>query len=186
MKHFSILTVLAAALFASALPAQTLTLTGPAMARPGSTVAVNVTLAAPPVSLAATQWSVTLPAGYVATAVAGAASTTAAKTLYCNPLSTLCLTVGINTNLYAAGVVATYSLVVPATAAPGPVTIPLSGVVGATLDGSAAVLNAGTAYTFNVLTRTDLNGDGKVDILDLQLMIQEILTGSPTTRMVTG
>jgi len=42
-------------LCAVSLPAQTLTLTGPATARPGSTIAVNLTLANPPASLAALQ-----------------------------------------------------------------------------------------------------------------------------------
>jgi hypothetical protein len=163
--------LLIALLFSALASAQTLTLTGPATARPGQTIAVNVMLADPPASLAATQWSVTLPTGYTATAVAGAASTAAAKDLYCSTLATTCLTVGINTNLYAAGVVATYSLAVPALATPGPVTIPLSGVVGATLAGDAAVLNAGAAYTFNVLSRWDLNGDGVVDVRDVQFLI---------------
>ena len=98
MKRVAALAILSAALAYG----QTLTLTGPATARPGTVIAVNVALASPPASLAALQWLVTLPAGYTATAVAGAASVTAAKTLYCNLASTTCLTVGINNNVYAA------------------------------------------------------------------------------------
>ena len=173
MKH-----VLAVSLLVSALAsAQTLTLTGPAKARPGQTISVQVVLASPPADLAATQWDATLPAGYTAAAVAGAATTAAAKTLYCNADSTRCLTVGINANLYAAGVVATYALKIPALAAPGPVTIPFCCAIGAQLSGNAAVLSAGVPYTFTVLRNADLNEDGAVDLLDLQMMIQEILAG---------
>ena len=93
---------------------QTLTLTGPATARQGQTIAVNLTLASPPASLVATQWTITLPQGYTATATAGAASITAAKDLYCNPTWDLCLTVGINANLYAAGgIVAVHQVTIP-------------------------------------------------------------------------
>jgi hypothetical protein len=144
-----------------------------------------VSLANPGADLAAMQWSLGLPTGYtVSKATAGAASTAAAKTLYCNAVWLNCLAVGINANLYAAGVVATHLVTVPAGATPGAAVItmpgatPLIGVVGATLIGDAAPLTVGPAYTVAVLATTDLNGDGKTDILDLQLMIQEILTGA--------
>jgi hypothetical protein len=169
--------LLLACAFAALAWGQTLTLTGPPTARPGTTIPVTLALAAPPASLAAAQWTVGLPAGYTATAAAGAASTAAAKTLHCKPDSTLCLTVGVNANLYAAGVVATYQLAIPANASPGQVSIPLTGVIGAALDGSSAGLGAGVPFAFAVLARTDLNGDGVTDVLDLQLMIQEILGG---------
>jgi len=166
-------------LIASAACGQTLTLTGPATARPGATIPVTLTLASPSVSLAAIQWTTAIPTGLTFSATAGAASNTALKTLYCGiPTSQICLAVGINGNSYAAGAVATYQVTVPANALPGNITIPLSGIVGATLDGNAATLTAGTPYFFAVLARADLNGDGRVDVLDLQLMIQEILTGT--------
>ena len=163
--------------FAALAWGQTLTLSGPATARPGATIPVTLTLASPPGTLAATQWTVTLPSGYTATATAGAASAAAAKTLYCKSDSTLCLTVGVNTNVYAAGVIANYQLIVPANASPGQVSIPLTGVIGAALDGSSAGLSAGVPFAFAVLATTDLNGDGVTNVLDLQLMIQEILGG---------
>lgn len=165
------------------LTAQTLTLTGPATARLGSTITVNLTLADPPVSLAALQWSVGLPTGFTATAVSGAASGTAAKTLYCNPPSTTCLTVGINNNVYAAGVIAAYSVTLPPALAPGPVTIPLSGLIGASLAGDNVPLTAGAAYSVLVLAPTDLNGDGKTDVQDLQIIIQQILTAGSTVTV---
>jgi len=168
-------------LFSALLAGQTLTLTGPATARPGQTIALNLTLSAPSENLAALQWTTAVPSGLTFTASAGAASNAAAKTLYCGmPTSQTCLTVGINSNLYTVGVVATYQVTVPANALPGNVGIPLTGLVGAKLDGTAAVIVAGTPYFFGVLARTDLNGDGKTDVLDLQLMIQEILTGTVT------
>jgi hypothetical protein len=161
--------------FAALAFGQTLTLTGPATLRPGAIVPVVLTLANPPANLAALQWTLTLPCGTV-TAVAGAASNLAGKTLYCNASSTTCLTAGIGTNLYATGAVATYSWTVPAFAVPGRVAISLAGLVGATLAGDNAPLT-GAEYNTLILARTDLNGDGKTDILDLQIMIQEILGG---------
>jgi hypothetical protein len=155
-----------------------LTLVGPPTLRPGTTVAVNVMLSNPHPELAAIQWSAALPTGFTASAwtcTAGAASTMAAKDLYCNPASTTCLTVGVNANLYAAGVVAIYSLTVPSTAPPGPVAIPLSGLSGATLGGADAPLTSGVPYNPVVLASTDLNGDGKTDVQDLQIVIQRIL-----------
>lgn len=162
-------------LWASSLLGQTLTLTGPATARPGSTIQLNLQLANT-TTIAALQWtSLTVPSGWVVRAVAGAASVTAAKELYCDPPWKLCLAVGINANLYAPGVVAVYTVTIPPNAAPGPVTIPLSSLVAATLDGGSTPITAGTAYSVQVLHQSDLNGDGKTDILDLQLMILEIL-----------
>lgn len=173
-----------AQIFAAVARGQTLTLTGPATARPGQTISVNVSLSGTAPDLAAMQWSLGLPTGYtVSKATAGAASTAAGKTLYCNAAWVNCLAVGINANLYAPGVVATHLVTVPLGATLGSATItipgaaPLIGVVGATLVGGAAPLTVGPAYAFNVLAPTDINGDGKTDIMDLQFMIQEILIG---------
>jgi hypothetical protein len=93
--------------------------------------------------------------------------------LYCNSTSVRCLTVGINTSLYAAGVVARYSIQVPVTATPGPVPIPLSGLVGATLEGLGSPLTPGSGYTLTVLRRSDLNGDGVVNVIDVQIVAKE-------------
>jgi len=173
MKRLAILLLLCAS-----LSAQTLTLVGPLTMRPGNTYGINVMLANPPADLAALQWSVALPAGYPASVwkcANGGASAAAAKDLYCNSAATTCLTVGINSNIYTAGVVAIYSLAVPAATTPGPIAIPLSGLVGATLAGDAASLTSGVLYNPVVLAPTDLNGDGKTDVQDLQIMIQRIL-----------
>lgn len=181
MKHIA-----AILLLAFTLSGQTLNLSGPATVRPGQTVTMNVSLAAPSVDLAAMQWSIALPSGYTATgATAGAASTAAGKALYCNTASTNCLTVGVNSSVYGAGVVVSYSIVVPAIAPPGTASVsmpgaaPLIGVLGATLAGGSSPLTVGTAWTFQVLAPTDLNGDGKTDLLDLQILIQQILNGGP-------
>lgn len=184
---------IAVLLLASSLLGQTLNLSGPPLVRPGQTIAVDVALTNPSADLAAMQWSLALPANYlVVRTTAGAASTAAGKVLYCNAPATNCLVVGVNTNVYGAGVVATYSIVVPAAAAPGPASIsmpgaaPLIGVLGATLTGGTAPLGVGTAYSFQVLAPTDLNGDGKTDILDLQILIQEILGGGPVANDQNG
>lgn len=123
-----ILILAALAAMAGVAQAQTLTLVGPATARPGQTIAVNVALASPSADLAAMQWSIGLPANYTAAkAAAGAASTAAGKSLYCNAAWTNCLVVGVNTSVYAAGVVATYSIAVPSTAVPDRLPSPCRG-----------------------------------------------------------
>ncbi len=154
----------------------TLTLSGPAAARNCATITINVNLSAPGPDLAALQWSVGLPLGITPTAVAGPASVAAGKLIYCGTNST-CLLVGVNTNVYpaAGGVVASYQLVIPGQVPPGPLAIPLSGLVAASLAGDNVPLVSGPTYTVNVLARTDLNGDGKTDVQDLQILIQEIL-----------
>lgn len=182
MRRLAILSILCAAM----LSAQTLTLTGPARVRPGTTVPVTLTLAVPPPSLAATQWTLTLPSGYTATAIAGAATMAAEKILYCRPDATLCLTVAAGANLYAGGVVATYQMTVPANAPAGNVTVPLLGIIGSALDGSSAPLGSGIPFAFAVLARTDLNGDGVTDKVDLNLMIQEVLSGGPPSTDPDG
>jgi hypothetical protein len=158
----------------------TLTLTGPATARPGDVISVNMTLVNVSQDLAALQWTAVPPSGYVTSVVAGAASNAVAKTLYCGlPASNICLTVGINNTTYTQGVVAIYSLTVPATALPGTVAFPLSGTMGATLVGNASLVAPGTPYMFSVLAAvTDLNGDGRTDMADLQIAIQGILSGT--------
>lgn len=181
---------IAALLLASSLAGQTLNLSGPPTARPGQTIAVEVSLANPQANplagLAAMQWSLALPPNYtIAKAAAGPASTAAGKALYCNTTWLNCLTVGIDTNLYGAGVVATYQIVVPIAAAPGPASIsmpgaaPLIGVIGSTLAGGTAPLGIGTPYSFTILSPTDLNGDGTTDIRDLEILIRQILDNAP-------
>jgi hypothetical protein len=162
----------------AALPAsgQTLTLTGPAAARPGQTIAVNLSLAGA-AGIAAWQADFGLPAGAAMSVAAGPASVAAEKTLYCRTDASRCLAVGINTLIYSGGVVAVCQVTIPQGATPGPLPIALSGLAGATLAGDNAPLTAGAAYNLLILARTDLNGDGKTDILDLQIMIQEILSG---------
>jgi hypothetical protein len=184
---------IAVLLLAPALLGQALNLSGPATARPGQTIAVDVLLASPSVDLAAMQWSIAPPPNYtIAKAAAGAASTAAGKSLYCNAPATNCLVVGVNTNVYGAGVVATYQVTVPAAATPGPVSIsmpgaaPLIGVIGSTLTGGTAPLSVGAPYSFLVLAPTDLNGDGKTDIQDLLILIQEILGGGPVAGNQNG
>jgi len=155
--------------------AQTLMLTGPANARPGETVTVAVAIASPGANLAALQWDVGLPSGFTATALGGAASVAASKTLVCNGTATRCLTYGVNIKVYGPGLVATYEVVIPTDQPAGVVAFPLSGLVGARLDGSSASVVAGAAYSLTILANTDLNGDGVTDVEDIQILIPIIL-----------
>ena len=183
MKTFFIVMMLAAA----GLGAQTktLTLTGPATAKPGDTVALTLTAAGGTnTNSAGIQWTMGLPSGgYTATATAGTAATAATKTLSCTADTTFCMLWGMNATIIGNGVVTTYSVKVPAGAVGGGVSFPLSGILGATAAGLAQAISAGTPYTLTVQVpiKQDLNGDGKTDAADVQLMVNEVVAaqGSP-------
>lgn len=174
-------------LVTGALAAQTATLilTGPATAAPGSSVTVSLGLAGSSgQNLAALQWTAIPPAGVTISSVAsGAASTAATKTPYCNTGNTLCILVGLSTAtppvitnaVYADGVVATLQVAIPATAAPGPMTIPLTGLLGASTAASGVTITSGTAYSLTVLNKCDVNKDGSVTYLDVQAVLNPAL-----------
>jgi hypothetical protein len=164
--------------------ALTLSLSAPTT-YPGATVTLNVSFAdaTPTAGASGFEWQLVPPAGLTpGVGTAGAAAITAAKALSCNNATFLCIETGINSNTFASGIVASYPLTVPATATPGTTfQFSLAGILGATLTGTAVANLPATApaITLTVLNRFDLNGDGKVDILDLQLLIQYILTNPP-------
>lgn len=164
------------------LAAQTLTLTGPTNVRPGQSVAIDLALggSAAPVGL---QWSLAMPAGITATATAGAGLGTA-KTLHCQ--APICLAVGLNVTPIVPGVVARYSVQVAPTAAKGVYQLPLTGLLAANADGEAIVLTSGPAYSLRVLARSDINGDGLTNGVDLGLMIDQVLGRAACADDQTG
>jgi hypothetical protein len=168
------------ALLALPLMAQNVTLTpsvgvvlSSATVKPGGTVTVSViyTDISPSVNVAGLQWTLSLPSGQMAPPTVGTVATAASKTLNCNGFK--CLVVGVNANVIGSGTVAQAVITAPTT--PGPYIVAAINVVGANLSANAVTLTTLPGATFTVTTPTDVNGDGKVDITDLQLDISQIL-----------
>lgn len=53
----------------------------------------------------------------------------------------------------------------------------LSGLLGASTTAGAVILSTGTPYTLKILSKCDVNGDGTVNVADVQLVISALLTG---------
>jgi len=130
---------------------------------------VTLDLAYAGASVDGLQWTTPLPSGVSTTAVAGSAATSssAQKTLYCNPAFSSCLLAGLNTNPLAAGQMAVYTATLPTAA--GSYTFSVTGTLGASATGTAVTVGAGSSIVIQVLSRYDLNGDGVVNIQDVQL-----------------
>lgn len=150
-----------------------LTLSGPQIVKAGTTPTLTLTLTNPqgtgPVGV---QWTTTLPAGVVVNSVT--LGGVGGKSLYCTPDSSMCMVVGMNTTTIPTGVVVGMSVKIPATAS-GTLSFPLTGLTGADATGSAYTLTNPTTYSVVVSPKQDLNGDGKVDELDMQVMVNEVL-----------
>lgn len=182
MKTLLLLISLSAALAAQT----TLTLSGPATARPGQSIDLVLSLAAPGPRPAGLQWTLELPAGATAAAQAGAAAVAAEKTLYCSEQATLCLLVALNQTTMAPGEVGKYTVTVPSTAAKGLYQIPLSGVMAASAQAVAQPIASGPVYEIRVLARSDINGDGVTNMADLQLILDQVFGRAPCSDDQNG
>lgn len=171
-----LLAVLSCSLYAQTVISQT----GPATVKPGGILTVNLQgQGGTDTGAAAFQWTVAMPSGYTATVQPGPAATAGNKTVQCTADAiSVCLLYGVNATVIGNGVLATYTVHVPANATPGPATFTLSGLVGASSSGTAISTAAGTPYTVTVVDKRDLNGDGKVDAADVQLMTNQVLAGT--------
>jgi len=163
--------------------AQTLTVTGPPTAAPGSTFQIQINLAGTTgQNLADLEWS--LPTGngvtYSApTVTPGGAA--AGKGVFCTTDNSTCVVVGLNqaantvsNNAVSDGGLAVLSVTMPASiTAPVPFTV--SNLVGASTLGAAVPIIPGTLYTIPVPNKCDVNGDGKVDGLDVGIMLNALL-----------
>ena len=161
-------------LFLLALPLaaqQTLTLAGPATARPGQAITVSVAYSGATAS--GLQWDLVLPVGLSGTATAGACATAANKQLVCHQAR--CIAYGMNQTAMTAGDVASYTLTV-ATVASGTLRLNLSTVLGATGSGSAiSGLTAGPELAIVVLRREDIDGNGAVTATDASLAADQAI-----------
>lgn len=177
-------TLLALLACAAAGSAQQLTLSlsgAPGQIRPGTTVTIQAQLSGVGASsLAAWQAAVRSSAGGDWTVTAGPASTAAAKSLASAAQTSgdfMALAYGLNSNIYADGAVAVFSLAIPANATPGTVTIQTSNVLGASLAGDAVPLTANTLsfVLASPLSRCDINGDGSTNVQDVSAMVSQVL-----------
>lgn len=156
--------------FVTLTTAQTLTLSAPQRVKPGSKVTVTVALTGSEVNPAALQWTLTAP--LPAAGVAGPAATAANKQLYTVP-SGIAILAGMNRTALTPGPVAVYTIDIPVMQME-PVQLSLTGVLGATPDGAAISMQAGPPVLITMLRREDVNGDGALDTIDLQIIIDQI------------
>lgn len=174
MKLFAILAALVLPLFGQS-PA--VTLTGPSTVTAGGTVTATITLTGSTgQNVAALQWTLGLTSGVsLGTPTAASAWSTAGDFVTCNPANGTCVEVGSQTAM-GDGVTASLPLTFSATLAPGTVTIPLSGLFGASTAGTSVNgITSGPAFSIKVLSRCDLNQDGAVNLADVQLMVNDLL-----------
>lgn len=179
--------VLAALLLSSAF-GQTLSVSvSTPTAKPGQTVTVVVSFAPGSTGVAAMGWQLAMsdPSLQVGPTSASGAATVAGKVVSCNPntSSPPCVAWGMNQNNIGAGPVATTSYVIPSNATPGPVTFSILSPSGSTGSLSPTALMAvpilvGPNATLTIQSGPspyDLNGDGKVDILDVQIVVSQVI-----------
>lgn len=165
-------------LFSGILYSQTTTfsVSGPANARPGTTVNVSVNASGTTnTGTAAAQWNLDTPAGYTKVATIGTQAEAAGKQITCNAAVVLCIVYGLNMNVISNGQFASYAVTIPANAPPGPVNIPLSGVVAATPNGTAVTTALGPTYSILILAKTDIDGNGITNTADVTAMITQIV-----------
>lgn len=160
---------------------QSLTLSvSPASVQAGGTATLTITYAdsSPSSNTAALEWALSLPTGITAGApTAGAALTTAVKPINCG--TSICVAAGdgatLNDTVIGSGVIATVPLTVASTAAPGPLSVTLTGTLGATSTNPSTVTLTISPATETVLSRYDLNGDGVVNATDVGIMLSEVI-----------
>jgi hypothetical protein len=150
----------------------------------GGTATLTLTFAdaSPSVNMAGVQWTLTPPSGAtIGTPAAGAAST--GKVISCGTgsFAALCVDAGTGTTLNAmamsSGILATLPVTIAAGVTSGPLSFALTGLLGANTAGSAVTLTT-TAAILTITSKYDLNGDGLVNSADVQIMLNDYLTGT--------
>lgn len=173
LYYLGTLVVLLALLAAEARGQISLTGTG-ATARPGETVPLTLAVSSP---VAGLQWEMVPPAGVTSLLVGGTlASQQAGKYIDCAPLATgatRCVMTGLNQAMVN-GQVATIGAVIAPTAPLGNMTMAITAPVAVDAAGAAVPVTGGSA-TWRVGVPFDLNGDGRVDAIDLHNATDQIL-----------
>lgn len=123
--------------------------------------------------IAALEWSTVFPASIGGTWTAGTAITAANKTLACSVTGTICIAYGLNQNIIATGVAGVLQLLA-ASSVRGPQTVTIGGGLGAGVSALGVAVSTSNLLV-TVYSPFDLNQDGKVDALDLALVIQQAI-----------
>jgi hypothetical protein len=163
----------------------TLTLSGPATARPGTPVELTLDLAGVS-SAAGVQWTMTAPPNTTVTPQTGAAAEAASKVLECDDARRTCVVVGLNSNPIAPGQVAKFIMQVGAAATRGIDSITLDGLILATVNADSIPVTAGAAYSLRILARSDLDGDGYTNWDDVRLMLDQVFGRAECTGDQNG
>jgi hypothetical protein len=168
-----LLFAIASAMFAQTPPS--LTFTGPPNTPLGNTVTVTASVVnTGTTSLAGLQWLFTaLPAGvsFGAPTVAAANGT---FTPACGSPVLICLIVNETASkTLVDGALMTFPLTIASTATPGPVTINSTGTIFGVMTNGTSVngITAGAPYVLTILSPCDVNGDGVVNLTDVQAVI---------------
>ena len=180
-----LLTVLAAAL--AAQPVLSITGPN-ANVRAGSTVPLTVSLSGSTgTNIAALQFSIANPGGTI-TCAAGSAAVAAGKTATCTSTATnlILLVYGMNANVIADGPVAQLQLTLPISAPGGSEPEALSGLVAATAAGDSASITAASPFVLSTVSLCDITADGKVDTQDALAMVAYIMTGAGSAPDLNG
>jgi hypothetical protein len=181
MKHLLLALTLS---LAPAMAQVTLTATAsPATVRPGQSTTVTLTLAGTP-AVAGIQWSLGLPLGWTGTQIITPAVSTIPKTLTCGTgTPPICLIWGLNVLPIPVGSILTLPLTIPTTAAPGPATIALTGLFSGSPAGVTVPIT-GVNAVITVLSPFDINGDGQVTAVDVNLIVAQVASGTCTSDVV--
>jgi hypothetical protein len=153
----------------------TLSLSGPATARPGNTITVNLSLSPGGSPTSAFQWFLSTPSGYLVSVTTGDVGTSASKSVLCSADNLYCILYGMNNTVVGSGTLAVYNVSIPVSASAGPAAFSLSELLGASPSGTPVTLSPGPVYNVGVLALQDINGDGKVDRADVLLMFQQMV-----------
>ncbi len=146
----------------------------------GSTVQFTIALSGTNTGKpAAVQADLTVP-GTSITCATAQASIDATKTVSCKAgaNSVRFVIAGLNANGLSDGAVATITVNIPPTMQAGTFSSTLSGVLGASPTANLQPLTTGVPFTFGITNVCDLNNSGTTDAADFTLGITQVLNGS--------
>jgi len=146
-------------------------------ARPGDTISLKISYSAS--DAAGLQWSLIMPPPLPpAVATASTQAAAAGKAVTCNPAGPICLLIG-GVNQVQAGDQALYNVTFPSTAPSGIYIFSLTSTLGVRSSGDPLSVAADVPATVVLLSRFDLNGDGKIDAADQALAISQAVGVTP-------
>lgn len=187
MKLLVLFAAFVTALFAQTAVTAGMTVAGPATVYSGQTVNLTVSIAGTAgENVAGVQWQLTLPAG----ATQGTVTSTL-PSLFCG---TFCVGLAYNqvTNALTTisdSVVATVPVTIGPTVPLGALVIslnPANTIAVANTGMAVSITAAPTPYSIKVLSKCDVNGDGKVDFTNDALPVIKALIGNGTCPLSGG